>query len=154
MLDRSKVYYQTPSMIVSLLLPILLIYPSLNQLHLSTTSLMQESSTVYNLYQDWKHLFWCLDSLSRIYCLIYGLFIKIQSRRRSLITLHSKNNHILEGGRRKLLVLSLHHLLQRLVLNLRSYLVVEEHYVSSIYLFTCLPAYLVSLYLDGVIIGR
>ena len=60
-----------------------------------------------------------MHSISRIYCPIYRLFIKIQSRRHSLNTLHSKNNHILERGRRKLVVLSLHHHLQRLVLELK-----------------------------------
>ena len=44
-----------PHLRLSLLLHIPLIYPSSYQLHLSTTSLIQESSTVYNLYQDWKH---------------------------------------------------------------------------------------------------
>ena len=93
-------------------------------------SIFLSTPPIYNL--TYPRVIYCLQlisrlealyikkhSISRIYCPIYHLFIKIQSRRHSLNTLHSKNDHILERGRRKLVVLSLHHRLQRLVLELK-----------------------------------
>ena len=118
MLGRIKVKYQNPSTIIS---PTP--YPFNISIFLSTPPIynLTYPRVIYcpQLISTLKALYIKKHSISRIYCLIYRLFIKIQSRKRSLNTLHSKNDHILERGRRKLVVLSLHHQLQRLVLELK-----------------------------------
>ena len=132
-------------------------------------SIFESTPPIYNL--TYARVIYCPMSTTciktgSIYCPMYGLYIKNllsnlwphhQDSVKKMLTHYSPFQEWPYSGigwRRKLLVLSLHHCLQRLVWNLRSYLVVEEHFVSSIYLFTCLPAYLVPVYLDGVIPGR
>ena len=77
MLGRSKVWYQTPSTIIFLLLPTLLIYPSLNQLHLSTTSLMQYINYIFNHLLTWSQFTFVPNYLSTylpIYNLTYAIY--------------------------------------------------------------------------------
>ena len=128
-----------PHLRLSLLLHIPLIYPSSYQLHLSTTSLIQESSTVYNLYQDWKH------SISRSTLYQESTVRSTASSSRysqedahstlsiPRMTIFWKEEE--ESSQYYLFTI----IYKDLFWNLRSYLVVEEHYVSITYLITCLP---------------
>ena len=104
-----------------------------------------------HLYQDWKHPLsgvWTLYQESTVRCKASS--IKIQSRRHSLTHIPFQERPY--SGRRKHYLFTI--IYKDLFWNLKKLPGGRRTYVSSIHLFTCIPAFLVLVYLVGVIPRR